>query len=70
MTHRDIDRLMRQLIAGSAAAPTSSRDRQVIAVAEAYISGDIDRADALAREHLADYPDSVLATWITERKSS
>jgi class 3 adenylate cyclase len=50
------------LRAGSAARTT--RDRQLVAIAAAHLDGDADRVDALARDHLADYPDSVLVAWI------
>lgn len=40
------------------------RDRQVVALAAAHLAGDHDRLTALAREHLLDHPDSVLAAWI------
>ena len=41
------------------------RDRQLVALAAAHLAGDRDRLTALAREHLLDHPDSVLAAWIT-----
>jgi hypothetical protein len=40
------------------------RDRQVVALAAAHLAGDRDRLTALAREHLLDHPDSVIAAWI------
>jgi hypothetical protein len=43
---------------------TRRQDRQVAALAAAHLAGDLDRANALAREHLLDHPDSVLAAWI------
>jgi hypothetical protein len=33
--------------------------------AAAHFDGDTDRVDALARDHLADHPTSVLVAWIT-----
>ena len=42
----------------------STRDRQLVAIAAAYLSGDHDRLDALARDHLADHPDNLLVAWI------
>jgi hypothetical protein len=46
------------------ALATSSRDRQVAAIAGAHLRGERWRVDALAREHLVDHPDSVLVAWI------
>ncbi len=43
---------------------TDPRDRQVIAVASAFLAGATDRVQALAREHLLDHPDSVLVAWL------
>jgi hypothetical protein len=43
---------------------SSTRDRQVIAIASAFLAGESDRVDALAREHLVDNPDSVLVAWL------
>jgi len=43
---------------------SSTQDRQVIAIACAFLAGETDRVDALAREHLVDYPDSVLVAWL------
>ena len=42
----------------------TTRDRQVVAIAAAHLAGDSDRVDALARDHLVDYPDSILVAWI------
>jgi hypothetical protein len=46
---------------------TTTRDRQLVAVAAAYLGGDQDLFDALVRDHLADHPDNVLAAWIAAR---
>ena len=48
---------------------TSSRDRQLVALAQAYLSGDDELLDMLVRDHLADHPESMLATWIATRPS-
>jgi hypothetical protein len=53
------------LLHRAAGAATTTRDRQVVAIAVAHVAGDIDRVDALARDHLVDHPDSVLVAWIT-----
>jgi hypothetical protein len=46
------------------AAGVRTEDRQVTAVAAAYLAGDVDRVSALAREHLLEHPGSVLVAWI------
>jgi hypothetical protein len=48
--------------AGAVAA--TSRDRQVVAVARAHLDGNSELVDALARDHLVDYPDSLIVAWI------
>jgi hypothetical protein len=48
--------------AGALAATT--RDRQVVAIARAHLEGKNELVDALARDHLADYPDSLIVSWI------
>jgi hypothetical protein len=53
------------LLARAAAVATTTRDRQVVAIAVAHLAGDADRVDALARDHLVDHPASVLVAWIT-----
>jgi len=63
MTSPDTDRLLRELLARAASAPTT-RERQLVALVTAYLDGDHDRVDVLAREHLVDHPDDVLASWI------
>lgn len=45
---------------------TTSRDRQLVALAVARLRGDADLLDALARDHLADHPDNLLAAWIAD----
>ena len=52
------------LLARALRLASTPRDRQVIAVASAFIAGDGDRVQALAREHLLDHPDSVLVAWL------
>jgi hypothetical protein len=51
------------LLERAEAAARTTRDRQLVAIAAAHLDGDADRVDALARDHLADYPD-VLVAWI------
>ena len=42
----------------------TTRDRQLVAITVAHFGADEDLLDALVRDHLADYPDSLLAAWI------
>ena len=49
---------------GPRTAPSTTRDRQLVALATAHLNDDADLLDALARDHLSDHPDSVLAAWI------
>lgn len=52
------------LLHRAAALARSTRDRQLVAIAAAYLAGDDDRVDALARDHLVDHPDHLLVAWI------
>jgi hypothetical protein len=42
----------------------TSRDRQLVTIARAHLGGDRDLVDALARDHLVEYPDSLIVAWI------
>jgi hypothetical protein len=61
LTSGDSDGL---LLARATTHATTTRDRQLVAVAAADLEGDHDLFDALIRDHLADHPDNVLAAWI------
>ena len=52
------------LMTRAADCAASTRDRQLVAIAGAHLAGESDRVDAMAREHLTDFPDSVLVAWI------
>lgn len=52
------------------ALSTTSRDRQLVALARAHLGGDTDRLDVLVRDHLSDYPDNLLASWMAGRPAS
>jgi hypothetical protein len=52
------------LIARARRTATTTRDRQLVAIATAHLHGHRDLVDALARDHLVDHPDSVLVAWI------
>jgi len=45
-------------------AAGTNRDRQVVELARAHLDGKSELVDALARDHLADYPDSLIVAWI------
>lgn len=48
----------------AASMATTTRDRQVVAIARAHLEQDAELVDALARDHLVDYPDSLIVAWI------
>jgi hypothetical protein len=54
-----------ELLRRAAGFASTTRDRQVVAIAVAHVAGNADRVDALARDHLVDHPDSVLVAWIS-----
>ena len=45
---------------------STTRDRQLVAIAVAHNRGDRELVDALARDHLVDHPDNVLVAWIAD----
>jgi len=61
-----VDREPRFLLQAAALA-TTTRDRQLVALADAHLRGDADRLDALVRDHLSEHPDNLLASWIAGR---
>jgi hypothetical protein len=46
------------------AAASTTRDRHVVEIARAHLDGNTELVDALARDHLVDYPDSLIVAWI------
>jgi len=52
------------LLARAAQHAETTRDRQLAAVAAAHLHHDDELLDALVRDHLADFPDSLVAAWI------
>jgi hypothetical protein len=52
------------LLARANAAASTSRERQLVAIATAHLRGDQELVDALARDHLADHPGDVLVACI------
>jgi hypothetical protein len=57
------------LLDRATSSAVTTRDRQLAALAAAHIAGNHDLVSALAREHLLDHPDSVLAAWIASGAS-
>src|SRR3954465_8646399 len=51
------------LVARARGNAATTRDRQLVAIAGAHLDGERELVDALARDHLADHPDNVLAAW-------
>lgn len=48
----------------AAVVATTSRDRQVVAIARAHLHDERELVDALVRDHLVDHPDSLIVAWI------
>ncbi len=46
----------------------SRRDHQHLAIIECWLGGDADRARLLSREHLAEFPDDVIVSWLTFKR--
>lgn len=46
---------------------TTTRDRQLVALAEAHLRGNADLLFVLVRDHLSEHPDNLLAAWIAGR---
>jgi hypothetical protein len=51
----------------AAESATQPRDRQLVALARVLLQGDRALFDALVRDHLATYPDQLLASWLAAR---
>src|SRR3954452_16084025 len=49
---------------------TGTRDRQLVAIAAAHLDGDHDRAGALIRDHLVDFPAHPIVSWIAASSRS
>lgn len=46
---------------------STTRDRQLVALAEAHLRGNADLLQVLVRDHLSEHPDNLLAAWIAGR---
>jgi hypothetical protein len=55
-----------RLLAQAETLASTTRDRQLVAIAAAHHRGDRELVDALARDHLVDHPDNVLVAWIAD----
>jgi hypothetical protein len=64
ITSGPVDAGAPDLMARAMACASTTRDRQLVAIATAHLAGESARVDALAREHLVDFPGSVLVSWI------
>jgi hypothetical protein len=53
-----------KLLDRAAGAASYREDRQLVAIARAHLAGDRDLVDALARDHLTDFPGNYLVAWI------
>ena len=58
-----LDHDLSRLVSADALA-VNSRDRQIVEIARAHLAGQSELVDALARDHLVDYPDSLIVAWI------
>jgi hypothetical protein len=52
------------LLQRAGAAASSREDRQLVVIAGAHLAGDGELVDALARDHLVDFPGSYLVAWV------
>lgn len=57
-----------ELLTRAAQHAATTRDRQLVALAEAHLRGNADLLHVLVRDHLSDYPDNLLAAWIAGRR--
>ena len=55
---------VRTLVDRAAAAASTREDRQLVAIARAHLARDRELVDALARDHLVDFPGSYLVAWV------
>jgi hypothetical protein len=55
------------LLTKAALLATTTRDRQLVALAEAHLRGNGDLLHVLLRDHLSEHPDHLLAAWIAGR---
>jgi hypothetical protein len=53
-----------ELLARAGEHAGTTRDRQLVALADAHLRADAELLDALVRDHLCEHPDNLLAAWI------
>jgi hypothetical protein len=53
-----------KLLDRAAALASYRADRQLVAIARAQLAGDRELVDALARDHLVDFPGSYVVAWV------
>lgn len=56
-----------ELLTRAAQYANKTRDRQLVALAEAHLCGNADLLHVLVRDHLSEHPDNLLAAWIAGR---
>jgi hypothetical protein len=56
-----------ELLMRAAQHAATTRDRQLVALADAHLRADAELLDALVRDHLSEHPDNLLASWIAGR---
>jgi hypothetical protein len=47
---------------------TSRRQRQHLAIIDCWLHGDTHRSHDLSREHLAEFPDDIVVSWLTSKR--
>jgi hypothetical protein len=55
------------LLTKSAGLASTTRDRQLVALADAHLRSNGDLLHVLVRDHLSEHPDNLLAAWIAAR---
>jgi hypothetical protein len=53
-----------QLLDRAAVVSSHREDRQLVAIARSHLAGDRELVDALARDHLVDFPSNYLVAWV------
>jgi hypothetical protein len=56
------------VLAAAGRLAAGRRQRQHLAIIEFWLHGEGERAHLLSREHLAEFPDDVIVSWLTSRQ--
>jgi hypothetical protein len=56
------------LLVRALASATTSRDRQLVAIATAHLDGHDELVEVLVRDHLVDHPGDGFVTWIASHR--